>query len=49
MAFISSFCTYLLIMIILIAVALCGAKVGIMLRKNKNAKEASAATESSEQ
>ncbi len=39
MAFISSFCTYVLIMIILIAVAICGAKVGITLRKNKNAKE----------
>ncbi len=43
MAFISSFCTYLLIMIILIAVAICGAKVGIILRKNKNAKEGTAA------
>lgn len=39
MAILSSFCTYVLIMIILIAVALCGAKVGIALRKNKNAKE----------
>ena len=39
MAFISSFCTYVLIMLILIAVGLCGAKVGIMFRKNKNAKE----------
>ena len=40
MAFLSSFCTYLLIMVILIAVALCGAKVGIMLRKNKDARSA---------
>ena len=40
MAFLSSFCTYVLIMLVLIAVGLCGAKVGIMLRKNKDAKEA---------
>ncbi len=42
MAFISSFCTYLLIMIILIGVAICGARVGIILRKNKNAKDEAA-------
>lgn len=37
-AFLGSFLQYLIIMIILILVAFIGAKIGIALRKNKDAK-----------
>ncbi len=41
-AFLGSFLQYLIIMIILIAVAVCGAKIGIALRKSKDAKASTA-------
>ena len=39
MAFLASFVKYLIEMIILAAIGVAGALVGIKLRKNKNAKE----------
>ena len=39
MAFLSSLATYLIEMIVLAAIAVCGVFVGIRLRKNKDAKE----------
>ena len=39
MAFLGSLATYLVQMIVLGAIAVCGALVGIRIRKNKNAKE----------
>ncbi|MBQ1473324.1 MAG: vanadium nitrogenase [Lachnospiraceae bacterium] len=41
-AFLGSFLQYLIIMIILIVVAVLGAKIGIALRKSKDAKAATA-------
>ncbi len=43
MAFLASFLQYLIIMIILIAIGLLGAKIGIKMAKNKNAADAAAA------
>ena len=43
MAFLGSFLQYLIIMIILVAVAVCGVLVGKALRKRKDKKEALAA------
>ena len=48
MAFLGSFLQYLVIMIILIAVAVIGAKIGIALRKNKDAKTPAADAVASE-
>ena len=47
-AFLGSFLQYLIIMIILIAVAIIGAKIGIALRKNKDAKAPAADAVASE-
>ncbi len=41
-AFLSSFASYLITMIILIAVALLGGFIGVTLRKSKNSKEETA-------
>ena len=45
-AFLGSFLQYVIIMIILIAVAVIGTKIGITLRKNKDAKTATEAVAS---
>ncbi|MBP5266125.1 MAG: hypothetical protein J6Z06_04805 [Lachnospiraceae bacterium] len=47
-AFLGSFLQYFIIMIILIAVAVLGAKIGIALRKNKDAKAPAAEAVASE-
>ncbi|MCR5641031.1 MAG: hypothetical protein K6G04_06720 [Lachnospiraceae bacterium] len=47
-AFIGSFLQYFIIMIILIVVAVVGAKIGIALRKNKDAKASTAEAVASE-
>lgn len=47
-AFLGSFLQYLIIMIILIVVAVLGAKIGIALRKNKDAKAPAAEAVASE-
>ena len=39
-AFVNSFLSYLVLMVILIAIGVCGAVVGTELRKSKNEKEA---------
>ena len=43
-AFLASFLQYFIIMVILAAVAVCGVLLGIRLRKNKDAKDASKET-----
>lgn len=47
-AFFNSFISYLLLMFIIAAIAFCGGFIGVKLRKNKNAKEALEASNTSE-
>ena len=49
MSFLASFLTYFIIMIVLAAVALCGAALGKILRDRKDAKDAAIAQTEADQ